>query len=57
MAPEVEEALRSDGGGKDDMTEDVPPDEEVLRSGLTRGDEAVAWAVGMLLMGKLIGLI
>ena len=50
---EDEEALRSGGGGKDDMTEDVPSDEDVPRSGLMRGDEAVAWVAGMLLMGKL----
>jgi hypothetical protein len=49
---EDKEGLRSDGGGKDDMTEDVPPDEDMPRSGLTRGDEAVAWAAGMLLMGE-----
>ena len=54
--PEDKEALRSDGGGKDDTTEDVSPDEVVPRSGLTRGDKAVAWAAGMLLMGKLRGL-
>jgi len=47
-----EEALRLDGGGKDDTTEDGPPDEDVPRSGLTRGDEAVAWVAGMLLMGE-----
>jgi hypothetical protein len=52
VPPEDEEALRSDGGGKDDTTEEVPPDGEVPRSGLMRGDEAVAWAAGMLLMGK-----
>ena len=28
--PEDKEALRSDGGGKDDTTEYVPPDEAVL---------------------------
>jgi hypothetical protein len=57
VPPEDKEALRSDGGGKDDTTEDVPPDEAVPRSGLARGDDsAVAWAAGMLLMGKSRGL-
>ena len=57
VPPKHEEALRLDGGGKDDTMEDVPLDEAVPRSGLARGDDsAVAWAAGMLLMGKLRGL-
>lgn len=50
--PSEEEEAMGFGGEKDDMTEEVPPDDEVPRSGLTRGDEVAAWAAGMLAVGK-----
>ena len=56
VPPKDKKALKSDGGGKDNTMEDVSPDEAVPKSGLTRGDEAVAWAAGMLLMGESRGL-
>jgi hypothetical protein len=51
-----EEEVMGLGGEKDDMMEEVPPDNKVLRSGLTRGDEAAVWAAGMSAIGKSRGL-
>ena len=49
LAPE-EEALGLDGT-KDDTIE-VQPDEELPRSGLTKGSKVVAWAASMLSIGE-----
>ena len=49
--PSEEDVLGS-GGEKDDTTEEVLPNKEVLILGLTRGDKVVAWAAGMLAIGE-----